>query len=1090
MEPKDPHSLSPVSYSYEDKMNSRRLIIDTINLVLAAIPKTKGLKADHILNVAQAAGWLKNDDEKVFTLIHKALLNASLKIINKNIQLFTVPFSKKTLKTLSEDLAMRIASLPLKLDKSFFVDPGEAIKIHEFYEKLSDWLHREGKLRKEKAVLLANELGNYFDVELIEQWRKNEDHWQSILEFYEGTPFSEGYLKRVNMKAYQNHLRNMYFKPVMGDEKGMSLSDVYIEPDFRIHERCFEKEDKRPFIEECRESNSEAFAKVPFNGSIHKYVESFFYKENPLNLLSGKAQVMILLGYPGQGKTSFCSRTIYDFLQGSIKKPVYFVRLRDLQHPRDLINAFESTLRNHLEKEIEDFIGELDEEAFQNAVWILDGLDELHMKEGFSNEDISKFCDRLANKTFNKPNLQILFTSRYGYVSLEKLQKERFQIVRLEPFTEQQQLQWLENYKDYYPETQLNKETLIKINQASSSLHHLQELANQPILLHLIATSKEGLKEGDKRVSIYNNLFRTLIDRKWSKDRSLDQHRNLKPRDLEKYLMEIALAIFQSNNEYVRSLDLESFPATERFMKKLGTNKLGDVLKNLMVSFYFREVNKKDTDKKEDKRAYAIEFLHKSLMEYLVAKKIWYALTELLLSTNRENEYYTNDWKDVLKEIAILFGEKKISEEIWGFLKEIIELEDEKECNDLQERMKQFLPALLKRDFLDPSVIGIDAISKALNIFGGYWISFSFLGLDRNFISEAIKGKFSYLLKAVNLVGVTHLNLTQQNFSFGNLEGAILDGANLEGANLEGANLEGANLEGANLEGANLEGANLFRANLEGAKLEGANLFRANLEGAKLFRANLEGANLEGANLEGANLYGAKLEGAKLEGAHLFRAHLFRAHLFRANLEGANLEGANLEGANLDGANLFRANLEGANLEGANLEGANLEGANLEGANLYGAKLYGAKLEGAHLFRANLEGANLEGANLFRAHLFRANLEGANLEGANLEGANLEGANLEGANLEGANLEGANLEGANLEGANLEGAHLFRANLEGANLYGANLFRANLEGANLEGANLEGANLEGANLEGAKLSLNHKSIVQKFNIRLDKIIFI
>ena len=138
--------------------------------------------------------------------------------------------------------------------------------------------------------------------------------------------------------------------------------------------------------------------------------------------------------------------------------------------------------------------------------------------------------------------------------------------------------------------------------------------------------------------------------------------------------------------------------------------------------------------------------------------------------------------------------------------------------------------------------------------------------------------------------------------------------------------------------------AHLAKVNIAHSKLMGAKLRRANLKGAKLRRANLKGASLEGASLEGASLGGASLEGANLVDARLSGTHIEWVNLVKAKLVRAKLDGANLEGTKLGGADL-----EGANLEGASLMMADLEGAKgLTAEMLAHAKtLFGANLDAA-----------------------------------------------------------------------------------------------------------------------------------------------
>ncbi len=78
-----------------------------------------------------------------------------------------------------------------------------------------------------------------------------------------------------------------------------------------------------------------------------------------------------------------------------------------------------------------------------------------------------------------------------------------------------------------------------------------------------------------------------------------------------------------------------------------------------------------------------------------------------------------------------------------------------------------------------------------------------------------------------------------------------------------GLELKGAKLNGADLRGAKLQGADLLLANLRWADLRGTKLKEAELRGVELERAGLQGGELRRAELEHAkNLQEAKLQGA------------------------------------------------------------------------------------------------------------------------------------------------------------------------------------------------------------------------------------
>ncbi|MCB9356474.1 MAG: pentapeptide repeat-containing protein [Lewinellaceae bacterium] len=468
--------------------------------------------------------------------------------------------------------------------------------------------------------------------------------------------------------------------------------------------------------------------------------------------------------------------------------------------------------------------------------------------------------------------------------------------------TLKQQEEWLKRYRKHYQHgCSLTEADLHKIADVRNPAYKkIRELINQPILLQMIAAS--GMQIDDKANSalIYRSLFDKLISRDWSpEDGQLEKFKKLTAPDLRRFLQALALHIFQkpANHEYARRSDFEQKgplkDEMERLARKIGQEKvpLKDLVKDLLVSFYFQEVQR-DTDEKrrsDDQDYYAYEFLHKSLQEYLVAEKIWDTCRNRLLEED-EGDYRIRKNVEVYTLIAPLFERKVLTQEVADYLFEIAANDKETDKAALKKQLKSFFPGLLRSNFLvkhehdDTEVPAMDKIIG--NYYGFLSLMSSLLDFHQidissqkafqshlkteSFIPKNEKNIFADILMLMLRLYPREIVLVHQDLYGANLYGANLYGANLEGANLEGANLNGANLEGVNLYGANLKGAYLNGAYLEGANLEGTNLKgtylnEANLKGAYLYGANLKGANLDGANLDGANLYGAKIKGTNLE---------------------------------------------------------------------------------------------------------------------------------------------------------------------------------------------------------------------------------
>ncbi|MEZ4827071.1 MAG: pentapeptide repeat-containing protein [Bacteroidia bacterium] len=749
-----------------------------------------------------------------------------------------------------------------------------------------------------------------------------DEHRKEILNY------KLSYLMRdLGYQRYAEKIGREYLKPIFEGEE-MTLADIYIEPDFTIHKHCFEENDLRLKDQgnyfQSKETQSRFLFPLmpteenkthnPYKDNLHKITSSFLCGNHGLGLASDNAKVMLLLGHPGQGKTSFCKRLVYDIIHGNqnIEKEVFLIKLRGILKAKELITDPLEVLA----KELKPYFGEneISVSRISQGLLILDGLDELFMKEGLTHSDIDDLCRNLANFTDGKyPNLQVILTSRTAYVDIEKLRKKQFLVLHLGLLNLDQQIEFIDRYKKFNT-CKLDKDKLIEIHE-DDHFKNIRELTNQPIILQLIAKADYEIATDSSITKIYNNLFQSLIknvlNRDYSKSGKLDIFENFKERDLERYMEEIALSIYQSDFEYIRRSDLEKLPATDKFMKKLKSADLGDALKSLAISFYFQEVDPQKEDIREEKDNYALEFLHKSLQEFLVAKKIWHTFIEIgEEKSNGELLYEDGEWLKVLSLVFPVLSPKSLSKEVFDYLVELIQEDEITDKEKLTERLKQFFPKLVKKDFLfkyDSESSSENPILLAQNTFFGYWSVMACVNTSGNLLTSELKEKIGFYLRIPP--PPAPFLLSNQDLSFLNLQGANLNGANLNGANLNGANLEGAILKEAYLEGANLNVANLYRAILYGANLK---------------EAYLVGANLNGANLYRAILYGANLYIANLEEAYLKIANLNVANLYRANLEGANLQGAHLEGANLEGANLNRAILYGANLEGANFEGANL----------------------------------------------------------------------------------------------------------------------------------------------------------------------
>lgn len=562
--------------------------------------------------------------------------------------------------------------------------------------------------------------------------------------------------EKESLTPYFKKLKNYIHEPILNDEKGLTLHEIYIEPSFSIFRNAVH-------TDKYTTSNlGSIFFNVDDRYKIHEFCDDLFAKRNPLDL-KFTSNVLVILGYPGQGKSSFCKRLLNNYLfnKKNQSKAIYYFQLRHIRDVRDFIFNPIGLLYNDACEQTETTLNKFD---FNKSMLVLDGLDELYMRDNLKTEDIDRLCIELLRCSEKYPEMQIVLTSRYGYIDLEKFQKEKIIICNLGMMTEYSQCQWIEIYKKFHPECKLSKSKIKEINSEPKN-QYLKELIAQPLLLNMIASLNDEIEMSSNRAAIYSQLFTELIDRKYSKDGQLEVLNNIRKEDLRELIRAIAFSIFVTGEEYISKQDLLKIVDVQEYLKDLSSNSLKDSIKGIMMSFYFKEaLNEQVTDN------YAIEFLHKSLKEYMTAEYIYEKLHELLTEKTNRDRFVLDTPEKLSSVINEILGKVFLSNEIIGYLEEIIENDQLKDTNLLRDRMALALGYLFNKDFLVNynSTINESPINKANVTFNNFWTYLSLLGPSRNYlINQEYRDSFSYLISCFqNLESSLHtLDFSWQDIS-------------------------------------------------------------------------------------------------------------------------------------------------------------------------------------------------------------------------------------------------------------------------------------------------------------------------------------
>ena len=361
------------------------------------------------------------------------------------------------------------------------------------------------------------------------------------------------------------------------EETSIQLQDLYIENTV-VENKIFEKSSFR--------RNEETSFKV-----IENWLES-------------KEKFNIFLGDFGHGKS-----LLLKYLAGKLSKdntkyiPLYIPLRLFFSSPNvKFDNIIHDTLEYRYKVKYTD-------ELWKENKWLLlcDGFDELSFPYQNSIEKVFRIFSQIELKS-QLNNVKVLLSSRPLIFVEEQLSKKilrSYNNIKLCEFNENQIEQWINKYN------KVNK------NQLSFNMikeHNLLDAATTPVLLYLIALVSNKINEATNkkltRANIYQFFFDQTVDNGGLDEKDINIPKHMIGKEYRKILGEIAWKMFshsQSINGVMLHIDI--------LYKELMENKLFRSVvseKHVFLAHALRET---------EKRGY-IEFIHKSLREFLVAEKI------------------------------------------------------------------------------------------------------------------------------------------------------------------------------------------------------------------------------------------------------------------------------------------------------------------------------------------------------------------------------------------------------------------------------------------------------------------------------------
>ncbi|RXJ90356.1 hypothetical protein CRV01_04150 [Arcobacter sp. CECT 8983] len=579
---------------------------------------------------------------------------------------------------------------------------------------------------------------------------------------------------------------NLYNKVVLNDEEGITLNDIYILPEYLIHTSSINTE--KIIIDDSTKNfiniNKILEEKQEFN--LHTFLDKIIFKEYDYDYLSSNNRAIFLFGFPGQGKSSFTKRLAYEIVNKDCNSNFFFLTFRNIKNISDLVADPIGTLTKFIKTTYNIEVTELE---LRNSFLVLDGLDELYMKDNLKLTDIEDLCNNFIDEVSENQNFSFIITSRLNYVNIDKLKRKNPLLIQLEEFNTEQQIEWLTKYKSFYDDCSLSISDIKIINKERYKYKHIKELITQPIILYLIVKSNNNLLSSTSRTDIYEKLFDSLIKRNWEKTGQIKNLQDMNEKKLRKFIKNLAFEIYLTGNGYINKGKLLKSPILKDFYDSLNRENIFDSLKTVMIAFYLDEVKKNNQDvDDEDMNDYAIEFLHKSLQEYMTAEKMYSDIISITDYNKEEEEFYKKE-EDVLNIFYALFSENTLSNELIEYLDEIFNKKEDNRNEFLKNRLLNLFDGFLETDFLI-NITGIkNPLEKSANTFLGFWSILKILENEENFITNDFrKNKVLTYMKILSSDKI-FLDFSYQDFSDTDFENIILQNVSLHGVNLKDANL-------------------------------------------------------------------------------------------------------------------------------------------------------------------------------------------------------------------------------------------------------------------------------------------------------------
>jgi GTPase SAR1 family protein len=226
----------------------------------------------------------------------------------------------------------------------------------------------------------------------------------------------------------------------------------------------------------------------------------------------GDSQQAVILGDPGAGKSTLLQYLALEWVEGKTRALPLLIELRE--YVLDGMKGFLEFWHRGRGADWQFDLLQLHQHLLeQPTIVMFDGLDEV-----FDRATQSAIVDDIVRFSQQYPKVQVLVTSRIIGYNPERLQQAGFKQFTIQPLDREEIHEFIDRWYDLALGADPDKVRLVnRLKDAIENSKAIQNLADNPLLLTMMAILNREKEPPTKRSDLYDRASRVLLD-KWDSE--------------------------------------------------------------------------------------------------------------------------------------------------------------------------------------------------------------------------------------------------------------------------------------------------------------------------------------------------------------------------------------------------------------------------------------------------------------------------------------------------------------------------------------------------------------------------------------------